>query len=70
MLARLTIVIKQRKEAGLNQVSWRGNRGLHIEIKNQYEFSIWLPDCPYEVGPKSNWKSLKIDPNVKKNLKY
>jgi hypothetical protein len=35
---KLAKVFKQRKDAGLNQVSWWGNRGLHIEIKNQYEF--------------------------------
>jgi hypothetical protein len=34
---KLAKVFKQRKDAGLNQVSWWGNRGLHIEIKNQYE---------------------------------
>jgi len=35
---RVANVLKQRKEAGLNQVSWWGNRGVQIEIKNQYEF--------------------------------
>ena len=35
---RVAKVLKQRKEAGLNQVSWWGNRGVQIEIKNQYEF--------------------------------
>jgi len=35
---KLAKMFKQRKDAGLNQVSWWGNRGLQIEIKNQYEF--------------------------------
>ena len=35
---KLAKVFKQRKNAGLNQVSWWGNRGVQIEIKNQYEF--------------------------------
>jgi len=26
-------VLKKRKDAGLNQVSWWGNRGVQIEIK-------------------------------------
>ncbi len=30
--------LKQRKEAGLNQVSWWGGRGVQIEVKNQYDF--------------------------------
>ncbi len=30
--------LKQRKEAGLNQVSWWGGRGVQIETKNQYNF--------------------------------
>ncbi len=35
---KLAKMFKQRKDAGLNQVSWWGNRGVQIEIKNQYEF--------------------------------
>lgn len=35
---KLAKMFKQRKDAGLNQVSWWGNRGAQIEIKNQYEF--------------------------------
>jgi hypothetical protein len=35
---KLAKVFKQRKYARLNQVSWWGNRGVQIEIKNQYEF--------------------------------
>ena len=35
---KLAKMFKQRKDAGLNQVSWWGNRGLQIEIKSQYEF--------------------------------
>jgi transcriptional regulator with XRE-family HTH domain len=35
---KLAKMFKQRKDMGLNRVSWWGNRGLHIEIKNQYEF--------------------------------
>jgi len=34
---KLAKMFKQRKDAGLNQVSWWGNRGVQIEIKNQYE---------------------------------
>ena len=34
---KLTQMFKQRKDAGLNQVLWWGNRGVQIEIKNQYE---------------------------------
>ncbi len=29
--------LQQRKEAGLNRVSWWGGRGVQIEIKNQYD---------------------------------
>jgi hypothetical protein len=35
---KLAKIFKQRKDAGLNQVSWWGNRGVQIEIKNQYVF--------------------------------
>lgn len=35
---KLAKMFKQRKDAGLNHVSWWGNRGIQIEIKNQYEF--------------------------------
>lgn len=31
-------LLKQRNGAGLNQVSWWGNRGVQIQIKNQYDF--------------------------------
>ena len=34
---KLTKMFKQRKDAGLNQVLWWGNRGVQIEIKNQYQ---------------------------------
>ena len=29
--------MEQRKNAGLNKVSWWGDIGVRIEIKNQYE---------------------------------
>jgi hypothetical protein len=35
---RLKNILEKRKEAGLNQVSWWGNRGVQIEIKDQYKF--------------------------------
>ncbi len=31
-------LLKQRKERGLNKVSWWGDRGVQIEIKNRYDF--------------------------------
>ncbi len=35
---RLAKVLEQRKNAGLNKVSWWGNRGVQIKIRNQYDF--------------------------------
>ena len=35
---RLSKLLSKRKDAGLNRVSWWGNRGVHVEIKNQYDF--------------------------------
>ena len=35
---RLAEMLKKRKDAGLNQVSWWGTRGVQIEVKNQYDF--------------------------------
>ncbi|MFH0727194.1 MAG: hypothetical protein V2B19_12745, partial [Pseudomonadota bacterium] len=35
---RLKDLLAKRKAAGLNQVSWWGNRGVQIAIKNQYAF--------------------------------
>jgi len=35
---RLAQMFKKRKDAGLNQVSWWGYRGVQIEVKNQYAF--------------------------------
>ncbi|MBL0716808.1 MAG: transposase [Desulfosarcina sp.] len=35
---RLKVILEKRKEAGLNQVSWWGNKGVQIAIKNQYDF--------------------------------
>jgi len=35
---RLANLLKQRKEIGLNAVSWWGNRAVQIEIKNQFDF--------------------------------
>ncbi len=35
---RLKDILEKRKEAGLNKVSWWGNRGVQIAIKNQYDF--------------------------------
>ena len=31
-------LLKQRKDAKLNRVSWWENRGIQIQIKNQYDF--------------------------------
>jgi hypothetical protein len=36
---RLKLMLEQRKNAGLNKVSWWGNRGVKIEIDNQFNFS-------------------------------
>lgn len=36
---RLRSLLEQRKIAGLNKVSWWGNRGIKIEIKDQFNFS-------------------------------
>jgi len=35
---RVAKLMKQRKDADLNRVSWWGNRGIQIQIKNQYDF--------------------------------
>jgi hypothetical protein len=35
---RLSKMFRQRKKAGLNRVSWWGDRGVQIEVKNQYAF--------------------------------
>ncbi len=36
---RLKSMLEQRKITGLNRVSWWGNRGIKIEIKDQFNFS-------------------------------
>lgn len=38
---RLAKMLEQRKDAGLNKVSWWGNRGVKIKIQNQYDFQKW-----------------------------
>jgi transposase len=35
---RLSKMLRQRKEAGLNRVSWWGNRSVKSALKNQYDF--------------------------------
>ena len=35
---RLSEMLRKRKEAGLNKVSWWGYRGVQIKVKNQYDF--------------------------------
>jgi len=35
---RVAKLLKERKDAGLNRVSWWGNRGVQIQIKDQFEF--------------------------------
>jgi hypothetical protein len=35
---RLSKMLSQRKQAGLNRVSWWGNRAVQVQIKNQYDF--------------------------------
>jgi transcriptional regulator with XRE-family HTH domain len=35
---RLKDILEKRKEAGLNQASWWGSRGVQIAFKNQYDF--------------------------------
>jgi hypothetical protein len=35
---RLAKILQDRKTAGLNRVSWWGNRGVMVDIKNQYDF--------------------------------
>lgn len=37
--AHVAKVLQDRQEAGLNQVSWWGNRGLRIAVKDQYALS-------------------------------
>jgi len=34
----LSDLLQRRKDAGLNRVSWWGNRGIRIQVRNQYEF--------------------------------
>jgi hypothetical protein len=34
----LAKVLQDRKTSGLNRVSWWGNRGVQVDIKNQYDF--------------------------------
>ena len=36
--SRLCQLLQKRKKEGLNHVSWWGNRGVQIEVKNQYNF--------------------------------
>lgn len=36
--AHLAKVLQDRKEVGLNQVSWWGNRGVRVEVRDQYDF--------------------------------
>jgi len=36
--ALLSKMLSQRKEMGLNNVLWWGDRGVQIEIQNQYDF--------------------------------
>ena len=31
-------MFKQRKDIGLNRVSWWGNRGVQVEVKDQFDF--------------------------------
>ncbi len=38
IIRRLAIFLKQRTEMGLNCVSWWGNRGVQIEMKDQFDF--------------------------------
>ncbi len=38
IMKRIAGLLSQRKNAGLNKVSWWGNRDVQIEIKNQYDF--------------------------------
>jgi hypothetical protein len=35
---KLAKMLKQRKNIGLNQVSWWGNRGVQVEVKDQFDF--------------------------------
>ncbi len=35
---KLAEMLKQRKKIGLNRVSWWGNRGVQIKIKDQFDF--------------------------------
>lgn len=37
----LARVLRDRKSSGLNQVSWWGNRGIQIEVKDQYASEQW-----------------------------
>ncbi len=59
---KLAEMLKQRKKIGLNRVSWWGNRGVQIEIKDQFDFLIWLSNRPVKVGLELNWKSLNLGP--------
>ena len=38
---KLAKMLKQRKDIGLNQVSWWGNRGVQVEVKDQFDFESW-----------------------------
>ncbi|MEA1991361.1 MAG: transposase [Thermodesulfobacteriota bacterium] len=35
---KLAKMFKQRKDLGLNRVSWWGNRGVQVEVKDQFDF--------------------------------
>jgi hypothetical protein len=37
---KLAEMFRQRKDTGLNQVSWWGNRGVQVDVKNQFDFEF------------------------------
>jgi hypothetical protein len=37
---KISEILKKRKEANLNVVPWWGNRGIQVEVKDQYKFLV------------------------------
>ncbi|ETR65515.1 MAG: hypothetical protein OMM_14123 [Candidatus Magnetoglobus multicellularis str. Araruama] len=37
---KISEILQKRKEANLNKVPWWGNRGIQIEVKDQYNFIV------------------------------
>lgn len=65
---RLAEMFNRYQDAELNQVAWWGYRGVQIEVKNQYGFSIQTSPPPDEMGLKSDWESLNLMRSCVTNL--